>query len=619
MKRFDLTFGLVSRHFCFCVLSVVLWSVGSPASAARTTPAETVQIPAAAMPDKPMDVVQTTQPLEMVYLYASPITSVFFKENGASYDTLKQHWREYLRPFGGSYREVSRANLLAGLKPGVLVLGSAILLDAQERKAITAFADAGGSILATWGTGARNGKGQWAGYSFIEELMEMKVTGKVTNDNLEHFINTFGDGPLSWTVPGGSRIFLGEIAESPLRIDSPRLAARYFDWQRYPAAKNSNGAIAFLEKGASRRVYFGFSESSWEYDDRLELPKLLDATMAWLKRERRIYKAAWPNGDLSAQLLEMDTEDKFANAINFARHLDDAKLKGTFYSLTSLATKNKEIVQKLAEKHEIAYHAEIHFGFKGKSPEVQQERLTKMVAEMQDIVGARALPKVTGFRAPTESWDETTEKLLRKIGIRHHVVGPSASDDRLPFFSKSEPGVGPEDALVVLPRTQMDDLNYQRLKLDLPEASRLITLDFDYLLESGALGVLSVHSQNYAPDGLMAKLTPPYIKRLQEHRNDIYVGSGTDIETWWRARERVIHTPGKHASTNLIFDVRSPGNVKGVTFFITHSVAEGVLKGVKPSRADLPQPEIARIDAYRSAIIFRQELQAGRYDYSLEF
>ena len=619
MKRFDLTFRLVSRNLCFCVLSVALSCASNPASAAKTKRAETAQAPATAAPDKPADAAPAAQPLDAVYLYASPITSVFFKENGASYDTLKQHWREYLRPFGGSYREVSRANLLAGLKSGVLVLGSAILLDAQERKAITAFVDAGGSILATWGTGARNGKGQWAGYGFIEELLQMKVTGKVTNDNLEHFINTFGDGPLSWTVPGGNRIFLGEVAESPLRIDSPRLAARYFDWQRYPAAKNTNGAIAFLEKGGSRRVYFGFSESSWEYDDRLELPKVLDATMAWLRRERRIYKAAWPNGDLSAQLLEMDTEDKFANSINFARHLDEAKLKGTFYSLTSLATKNKEIVQKLAEKHEIAYHAEIHFGFKGKSAEVQQERLAKMVSEMQDIVGVRALPKVTGFRAPTESWDETTEKLLRKIGIRHHVVGPSASDDRLPFFSKSEAGVGPEDALVVLPRTQMDDLNYQRLKLDLPEASALITLDFDYLLESGALGVLSVHSQNYAPDGLMAKLTPPYIKRLQDHRNDIFVGSGTDIETWWRARERVIHTPGKHASTSLIFDVRSPGNVKGVTFFVTHSVAEGVLKGVKASRADLPQPEIARIDPYRSAIIFRQELKAGRYDYSLEF
>ncbi|TAG36293.1 MAG: hypothetical protein EAZ34_01575 [Polaromonas sp.] len=619
---------MMPRPFASCLylyvvgllLSTTVFGIASAAKVKNLEVTQTQAVTSAPeIPPTAVPPAHTAHTLEAIYLYASPITSVFFKENGASYDTLKQHWREYLRPYGGSYREVSRANLLAGLTPGVLVLGSAILLDAQERKAITAFAEAGGSILATWGTGARNGKGQWEGYGFIENLLDMKITGKVVNENPEHFINTFGDGPLSWSVPGGNRIFLGEVAESPLRIDSPRLAARYFDWQRYPAAKNTNGAIAFFEKAGSRRAYFGFSESSWEYDDRLELPKLLDATMAWLRRERRVFKAAWPDGNLSAQLLEMDTEDKYANAINFARHLDEAKLKGTFYSLTSVATKNRDIVNKLAEKHEIAYHAEIHFGFKGKSPEVQQERLAKMVAEMQDIVGIRALPKVTGFRAPTESWDETTEKLLRKIGIRHHVVGPSASEDRLPFFSKSEPGVGPEDALVVLPRTQMDDLNYQRLKLDLPQASVLIALDFDYLLESGALGVLSVHSQNYAPGGLMDKLTPPYIKRLQEHRSDIFVGSGADIESWWRARERVVHTPAKQAATRLVFDVRSPGNVKGVTFFVTHSVAEGVLKAVKASRADLPQPEVVRLDSYRSAIVFRQELKTGRYDYSLEF
>ena len=620
MKPSDVTPRPFATYVYFCVLGSLLLTAVNPASAAKAKNLEVAQAQAVTpAPDTPSPAAPSLPSLDAIYLYASPITSVFFKENGASYDTLKQHWREYLRPYGSSYREVSRAGLLAGLKPGVLVLGSAILLDAQERKAIDAFADAGGSILATWGTGARNGKGQWEGYGFIENLLQMKVTGKVTNENPEHFIHTFGDGPLSWSVPGGGRIYLGEIAESPLRIDSPRLAARYFDWQRFPAAKNTNGAIAFLEKAGSRRVYFGFSESSWEYDDRLELPKLLDATIAWLRRERRVFKAAWPNGSLSAQLLEMDTEDKYANAVNFARHLDEAKLKGTFYSLTSVATKNKDIVNKLAERHEIAYHAEIHFGFKGKSPEVQQERLTKMVEEMQDIVGVRALPKVTGFRAPTESWDETTEKLLRKMGIRHHVVGPNATEDRMPFFSKSETGVGSEDALVVLPRTQMDDLNYQRLKLDLTQASALITLDFDYLLESGALGVLSVHSQNYAADGMMAKLTPPYIKRLQEHRNDIFVGSGTDIELWWRARERVMHTPGKQAAISLIFDVRYPGNVKGVTFFVTHSVAEGVLKGIKANRADLPQPEVARLDPYRSAIIFRQELKTGRYDYSLEF
>jgi hypothetical protein len=157
------------------------------------------------------------------------------------------------------------------------------------------------------------------------------------------------------------------------------------------------------------------------------------------------------------------------------------------------------------------------------------------------------------------------------------------------------------------------------MNLSIAEASELITRDFDYLNESGALGVLSVHSQNYAADGLMAKLTPPYIKRLQQHREDIFVASGEEIEAWWRARDRVTQKVEKGPATKLVFDVRSPGKVKGVTFFVTHAVAEGVLKGVRPGRPDAPQPEVKRIDAYRSAIIFRQELQAGRYDYSLEF
>ncbi len=66
---------------------------------------------------------------------------------------MKARWREVLRTYyGNANREVSRASLLAGLKPGgVLVLGSAVLLDEQERKAIQAFAQSGGSVLATWG------------------------------------------------------------------------------------------------------------------------------------------------------------------------------------------------------------------------------------------------------------------------------------------------------------------------------------------------------------------------------------------------------------------------------------------------------------------------------------
>jgi hypothetical protein len=108
--------------------------------------------------------------LQPVYLYASPITEAFFKANGANYQTLKVRWTEYLHSYDKTYRQVSRAQLLAGLKPGVLILGSAVLLDGAERQAIDKFAQAGGSIMATWGTGVRM-PGRWVGYGFIENLL----------------------------------------------------------------------------------------------------------------------------------------------------------------------------------------------------------------------------------------------------------------------------------------------------------------------------------------------------------------------------------------------------------------------------------------------------------------
>ena len=89
--------------------------------------------------------------------------------------------------------------------------------------------DAGGIVLATWGTGVRDGREKWAGYGFIEDLFEMKVVGPVAQDDNLVFLNTFGDHPLAWAIAGGERIFLGDIAETPLRVRSPNLAGRYFD------------------------------------------------------------------------------------------------------------------------------------------------------------------------------------------------------------------------------------------------------------------------------------------------------------------------------------------------------------------------------------------------------
>jgi peptidoglycan/xylan/chitin deacetylase (PgdA/CDA1 family) len=317
--------------------------------------------------------------------------------------------------------------------------------------------------------------------------------------------------------------------------------------------------------------------------------------------------------------MEMDTEAKFENAVNFAKELDAANIRGTFYALTSIALKNRDIVENLAQKHEIGYHGEVHFGFKGKTVDAQQERINTMASDMKNIMGTRSTNGVTGFRAPTESWDAITEKLLRQMGLRHHVADPASSESRVPFFSRSEPELGADKALVVMPRTQMDDLNYLGLKLSNEKASELIMLDFDYLHEAGALGVLSVHSQNYGPEGLMTQLTPPYIKRLQAHRQDVWAVSAEEITDWWRTRERVAFQPGPLIGDRFTFAVQPPGTVKGLSFFVTHPAKDVVVKRVTSVRPDVPGPELVHLDAYRSVLIFRNELKAGSYTYTLEF
>jgi peptidoglycan/xylan/chitin deacetylase (PgdA/CDA1 family) len=581
-----------------------------------------------------VDAIATTSPTQ-VYLYSSPLTKAFFAANGSNYETLKVKWRVYLnRSDKGyhevsrsdlheekGYREVSRADLLAGLKPGVLILGSAALLDDQERQAVHAFAQKGGSLMLTWGTGVRNATGRWTGYGFIEDLLDIQVVGKVEAADDDNFLNTFGDSPLTSGLPAGSRMFLGLVGETPLRVKGKWLAGRYANWVRSPSDPATNGAVAFAEKNGSRRIFLGFSEASWEFDGRLELPKALDTMMAWLKHEPRVFESAWPFGRLSAQLLEMDTEDRYPNAINFARELDKAGIRGTFYSLTSVAKNYPELVRQLAEKHEIGYHAEVHVGFKGKNTDEQSTRLNTMVRDMGEIIGTRALGRISGFRAPTESWDATTEKLLRKKGIRHHVTDPSSSDARLPFFSKSEPELSPEDAIVVLPRTQMDDLNYLAMKLDNQAAAKLIARDFDYLHESGSLGVLSVHSQNYGENGLMTELTPPYIRRLQEHRAEVWSASGEEIEAWWRNRARVhVKAPSKgwtDKGFQLLVDPAGAG--KGITLFVLHPVMGKGVKAVVTTAAGQPVPTIQRIDDFRTALVFKDSIKPGMYDYAIQF
>ncbi|NEX64577.1 polysaccharide deacetylase family protein [Noviherbaspirillum galbum] len=557
--------------------------------------------------------------LNNIYLYRSPATTMFFQVNGSDYSAMLQPWREYLKSFGRDFREVRKKDLLAGLEPGVLVLGSTLLLGEDERSAINAYLQRGGSLLATWGTGARDGRGRWNGYRFIEKTFDMTVDGEINADSERLFMMPNGDGPLTWPLPAGMRMYMGKVAEPLLRIHGPQLAARYMDWGRTPSLDTPDGAISYAEIQGARRVYLSFPESTWSTLPDKQMRLMLDAVMSWLRRQPRSWLAAWPKGKLAAGLLEMDTEDKFPNAINFADDLEKAGIQGTFYCLTSEAIKYPDVVRQLRQRgHELAYHADIHIGFAGQPAQQQEERLQSMLEQMGDILGPDT-SMLTGFRAPTESYDRITELLLRKYGMRHHAADPASTEARLPFFSAADPRFGVDDALVVLPRTNYDDINFKTSGFDDERIAKQLVRDFEESVEMGALGLLSVHSQSYGPEGSMTLGMPTLLRYIGQRREKIWLVRADEITEWWRKRAHVSLTSDPNGTGETVdILVRPPVKVDGLTVMVTHPARGKMPIQVRALTTGAPETKLMPVDEYRTAIVLGNT-SPGSYRFEVKF
>ena len=546
-----------------------------------------------------------------IYFYATPTTAEHMKQQGKSYANIIKRWRPYLKKYGDQVHEITREQLLAGLKPGVLILPTAIALDTQERRAIEQFASLGGSLLGNGLIGTLDAQGRPAGMDFLENTFKVRTHGFFPASD-DSFFMPFGDSPVTWPIPAARRMPIYAGNETILRISTQNEAAVLMDWSRslQPVAHT---VMAFDESGKSRSAYFSFGDDAWRASKDSNL--VLDATLAWLRRVPQAYKAAWPNGYKAAHLIEMDTEDQFHSAPNFAKHLESQGLKGTFYCLTSEAVRHPDLVRDLmARGHEIAYHADVHFGFKG-DPEGEQElRIIFMKQQMQTILGDR-VKEATGFRAPTESYDKTTERLLRKHGILHHAADESAIEDRLPFFSVSEPGVSPQQALIVLPRTQLDDVSFKKLKFTPEQVTFNLNYDLDLTVRSGGFGLLSVHTQNYLEGGLMFVTMGDYVRKVASYKDRLWVARGDEITAWWRKRESV-HLEQRFVKNSLHVALQNTAPVQGLTVLVTLPHKDAAVR-VSAATSGAPV-KIKPLDSFRAALVF-DTLPAGRTQLRVDF
>lgn len=564
-------------------------------------------------PNNGTDTVSST--MSEIYLFNSKKTGEHFAANGGDYEQILDQWHYYFDTRGIKYTNVE--NLTGELKPGTLILPSAVVLDSRERAAIKSFEDNGGSVIATWSTGARGDSGDWAGYGFLQEQFGIKVSSEMKAQDSEKFLVVYGETPVAYTLNAGSRIWLGldEIHEYPLRVSGgENIAGRFMDAARSPGDTAPNEAIVYNETGASRRVYFSFAETSWRFDQK-KIYTLLDDTLNWLQRRPDDYLGNWPYPYRAAQIVEMDTEQGYPNATNFADQLNSYGYSGTFYSLTSVASHYPEVVRQLETRHEIAYHGDVHDAFRGQSRDIQSQRLDNMQQELRPVVANPA--KLTGFRPPYELSDEIVESLLFKKGFRHILRNSDETEAMLPYLSS----VSPKDftkGLIVLPRTQRDDMNLIKKGVDTPEMIKAMNMDFDQTREFGGLGILSVHSQNFETDSPIAKSTAAFLAHIKSSGNKTWVAPSGAIETWWRERSlfksRLTGTPNRML---LNITVKAPGTRHDISLIIINPERDAQLK-IRVAKVSMTQPVAVPLDAYRTAVVFHG-LSAGDYSYYLSY
>jgi len=549
-------------------------------------------------------------------LYTSSNSKTYFAGIGGNYDVLLGPWRNYFVSRKLEFKEVANAAQLRQEKSGVLILPSAVALSDEERFEIMAFRSKGGAILSTWATGTRDGNGTWQGWQFLERLGN-RVIGEIPANSEARALILTGESPVSHTAAAGQRIDLNKTSEALLRATGESVAGRFMNWARVSSdERRGEGAILFSESSeqSGREAYFAFAESTWEAHT-LETHDVIDDTLQWLRREPFLIRAAWPAGKRAAQVIEMDTEEGFSNALPFASMLQSINYRGTFYVLTSVAKLFPQVLTQLARDFEIGYHGDVHISFKGQPAAEQEQRLQTMRNEMTSVLPE--LQGTSGFRAPTEGYDAVTEQLLPKFGIRHHTADPNRSTARLPLLSKSA-GVEAANALVVLPRTQRDDINLYLEKLTAEQTTKALIDDFDLSLDTGSLGLLSLHSQNFNADSVLVAAMPGYLEHLKQRREPLWLASAGQVADWWRDRDRFklsTSISGKRVEFNITITGQRP--LSGATVIVMLP-QKGVQAMVEGAKIGMVKPVVSKIDDYRNAIIF-DVLAPGSYVYLLTF
>ena len=471
-------------------------------------------------------------------IYISPTTRAYFAAAGMDYvQTIVQPWEAFLQKSDIDVTRIVTSDSLLSTQFDVLILPSAVALNASEKSNLARLREQGSSVMATWLAGVRNEFGQWVGFDFMRQVLDTSVTGTTAADEEDTFIFPAADTPVSHQLPAGLRIWVERVPDwYPLRLHGKNTALHLMDWSRtYRPGKSSSTMVYDEREGGrpSRVVVLGLPERLWQSVAINDFNKILTDSLLWLSRRSDAHVATWPKAMGSGVMLAMDLPNLLNEEdLSFFSVAESFNGKANFFILSEhLEVAPEKVIERLKETpHEIAWLGDRFEEFKDLPQNKQSRRITTMLKEI-----ARAgftVNEGAGFHAPMESYDEKTNLILAEKKFTYQITDSGVSENLLPIVAAGT------DDLLLYPRSLVAINNLLNNGLTPEVAASQFAEALRTHFDLGGLTVVPFEQGSTITSAQWKHI----LQRGFSGNRQPWVAAGKEIADWWKEYQRVSAT-----------------------------------------------------------------------------
>jgi peptidoglycan/xylan/chitin deacetylase (PgdA/CDA1 family) len=519
-------------------------------------------------------------------LFESDRNRAFFPDT-TFYRSELAAWARLIGEVGGTVRRAGNATDLRGLAPtDVLVLAEAPCLSDGEMAAVRAHQRRGGSMVANWAVGARDGRCVWRGWSAVAALTGAEDVREIP-PRAGLFLVVPAGVALSAGFDPGTRIELRPDASLALRLSGPRVY--WSDWALNPEPDESRGgadvaALATYSSDGGRIAWFGLRLSQAAApSDQTHLERLIENGVLWAAGTPVAAVAPWPHASRAALVFTLDVEDEPRNALGMAELLRERGLPGTFFVVSRLVQDDRELAQTLSAAGEVASQTSDHAPVAGLTARDQDVRLRRSWSEIEAWAGRGP----AGLHPPEESFDANTLFAWAAAG-GDYILATNDARSAAPEVHRTQDG-----PVVLLPRLLKDDYNIivQDRVLRAAGLGEALLAGTRKLRAIGGLAIVGTHTQIMRPGARLEAIGMVADSVLAQ--KDWWIASAGDVADWWAARTatRVRFVPAADGLADLLVEAPVDRDIVGVWIDIVLPGGERVLPTVEGRPVDFAVTE----------------------------